>query len=164
MELPSRDRLILVTRYLLSPKWKLDRLSDILNMPRERIRQIGVDGLDQIRQNRENANTAHDRRRLGRRDMPPALVPLLRGSAKPDESGNNPIRRPAELEVAALVDAIQHASAISDPEIMTRFLREQQLAIGPTRITARRRPTAAVEAKTPLTDADDVMPLLSSIA
>ena len=48
MGLPPRDRFILVTRYLLSSKWKLDRLSDLLKMSRERIRQIGVDGLDQI--------------------------------------------------------------------------------------------------------------------
>jgi RNA polymerase sigma-32 factor len=164
MELPSRDRLILVTRYLLSPKWKLDRLSDMLKMSRERIRQIGVDGLDQIRRTIESANTAHDRRRPGRRDMPPALVPLLRGSAKSDEPCNNPIRHPAELEVAALVDAIERASATSDPEMMARFLRDQQLAIGPTRITTRRRPTTAVNARTPLANVDDRMPVLSSVS
>jgi hypothetical protein len=136
----------------------------MLKMSRERIRQIGVDGLDHIRRNIESANTAHDRRRPGRRDMPPALVPLLRGSAKPDDACNNPIRRQAELEVAALVDAIERASATSDPETMARFLRDQQLAIGPTRITTRRRPTTPMNARTALADADDRMAVLSSLS
>ncbi len=49
MTLPPRDRFILITRYLLNPKWKLDRLSETLKMSRERIRQIGDDGLRTIR-------------------------------------------------------------------------------------------------------------------
>ncbi len=49
MELSPRDRFILITRYLLMPKWKLDRLSETLKMSRERIRQIGCDGLARIR-------------------------------------------------------------------------------------------------------------------
>jgi DNA-directed RNA polymerase specialized sigma subunit len=142
MELPSRDRLILVTRYLLSPKWKLDRLSDMLQMSRERIRQIGVDGLDQIRRNIETASAPRDRRRPGRRDVPAALIPLLRDPANVGLHGQAPVRQSAEMEVAALVDAIERASATSDPEIMATFLRDQQLAIGPTRITRRGRPAA----------------------
>jgi RNA polymerase sigma factor (sigma-70 family) len=161
MELPSRDRFILVTRYLLSPKWKLDRLADMLKMSRERIRQIGVDGLDQIRRNMERANMAQDRRRPGRRDVPPAVVPLLRGSVKLDGSCNNQAGRPSELEVAALVDTIERASATSDPEIMAKFLRDQQLAIGSTRIINRRQPMGAVKAGIPLSDADDLMPMPS---
>jgi RNA polymerase sigma-32 factor len=159
MELPSRDRFILVTRYLLSPKWKLDRLSDLLKMSRERIRQIGVDGLDQIRRNIESANTARDRRRPGRRDMPRALIPLLRGPTKLGERCDDPIRRSAEVEVATLVDAIERASATSDPEMMAGFLRDQQLLIGPTRTTCRRRPTVAVNARKPPADTDDLMPV-----
>lgn len=54
MALPARDRFILITRYLLNPKWKLDRLSDTLKMSRERIRQIGDDGLRSIRRNLAN--------------------------------------------------------------------------------------------------------------
>jgi RNA polymerase sigma-32 factor len=157
MALPSRDRFILVTRYLLSPKWKLDRLSDLLKMSRERIRQIGVDGLDQIRRNIENANTVHDRRRPGRRDMPHALIPLLRGPSRLNESGDDPIQRSAEIEVAALVDAIERASATADPDVMAEFLREQQLMIGPTRTTCRRQPVLAVAAATPAADTDDLV-------
>jgi DNA-directed RNA polymerase sigma subunit (sigma70/sigma32) len=148
MELPSRDRLILVTRYLLNPKWKLDRLSDMLQMSRERIRQIGVDGLDQIRRNVETANAPHDRRRPGRRDVPTTLIPLLRDAANLPTCSPVPVRRSAaEMEVAALVDAIERASATSDPETMARFLRDQQLAIGPTRITRRGRSAAATDAR-----------------
>ncbi len=49
MSLPPRERFILVTRYLLNPKWKLDRLSATLKMSRERTRQIGDDGIGVIR-------------------------------------------------------------------------------------------------------------------
>jgi hypothetical protein len=157
MALPSRDRFILVTRYLLSPKWKLDRLSELLKMSRERIRQIGVDGLDQIRRNIESANTVHDRRRPGRRDMPQTLIPLLRGSSRLNGSCDDPIRRSAEVEVAALVDAIERASVTADPEIMAAFLREQQLVIGPTRTTCRRQPALAVAAAVPAANTDDLM-------
>jgi RNA polymerase sigma-32 factor len=159
MELPSRDRFILVTRYLLSPKWKLDRLSELLKMSRERIRQIGVDGLDQIRRNIESANTVRDRRRPGRREMPRALIPLLREPTNPGVRRNDPIRRSAEAEVAALVDAIERASATSDPETMAGFLRDQQLVIGPTRTTCRRRPTVVVNTRTPCADTNDLVPV-----
>ena len=49
MDLPPRERFILITRYLLNPKWKLDRLSNTLKMSRERIRQI-EESADQILQ------------------------------------------------------------------------------------------------------------------
>jgi RNA polymerase sigma-32 factor len=159
LQLPPRDRFILVTRYLLSPKWKLDRLSDILKMSRERIRQIGVDGLDQIRRSIGNVNTQPDRRRPDRRDVPSSLIPLLRGSPQADIPGPVPMRRRAELEVAALVDAIERASASSDPEVMATFLRDQQLAIGPTRITSRRPPNAPQAA-----EADDLAPALKCVS
>ena len=48
MELPARERFILVTRYLLDQKWKLDRLSDTLMLSRERVRTIANDSLGQI--------------------------------------------------------------------------------------------------------------------
>jgi RNA polymerase sigma-32 factor len=163
MELSSRDRLILVTRYLLSPKWKLDRLSEMLKMSRERIRQIGVDGLDQIRRNIEAANPPHDRRRPGRRDMPAALMPLLRGAATVGARGHDRMQSTAEMQVATLVDAIERASAASDPEVMARFLRDQQLAIGPTRITNRRRPEAA-NLRAALADQDDLVPARRSVS
>jgi len=82
MDLPPRERFILITRYLLNPKWKLDRLSDTLKMSRERIRQIATDGLTQIQ------------RRVGSADV-----------------SHNPARHHAAAEMQALVTAIEHASA-----------------------------------------------------
>ena len=49
MSLSPRDRFILLTRYYMTPKWKLGPLSTLLNLSRERIRQIGLDGLMVIR-------------------------------------------------------------------------------------------------------------------
>lgn len=82
MDLPPRERFILITRYLLNPKWKLDRLSDTLKMSRERIRQIATDGLTQIQ------------RRVGSADV-----------------SHNPDGHHAAAEMQALVTAIEHASA-----------------------------------------------------
>ena len=150
MALPGRDRFILITRYLLSPKWKLDRLADTLKMSRERIRQIGVDGLEQIRRTVESGNTLPERRRLGRQDTVYAsLTPLLRGSGNLDAAGKGPQRSRAEIEMTALVDVIEKASASSDPDVMAALLKEQHLAIGPTRVT-NRRTIATVEAITPI--------------
>jgi DNA-directed RNA polymerase specialized sigma24 family protein len=145
MELPPRDRFILITRYLLNPKWKLDRLSDTLKMSRERIRQIGVDGLARIRSTIQDGETARERRRPGRAAFAhPSLIPLLRGTNGPN-GGNKPARCAAETEVAALVASIERASASANPEDMVAFLKDQQLNIGPTRIVNRRQ---AVEADT----------------
>jgi RNA polymerase sigma-32 factor len=159
MALPSRDRFILVTRYLMTPKWKLDRLSDLLKMSRERIRQIGVDALDQIRRSVENAKPQQDRRRSGRRDVPATLVPLLRAA------GNlgKPESRSAEAEIEALIAAIERAAAASNPDVMAALLRDQQLAIGPTRITAVRRPVADVAVIPSLSDVSGLSPLLSPV-
>ena len=82
MELPARERFILITRYLLDRKWKLDRLSDTLKMSRERIRQIATDSLDRIQRRVGSAEVRHD-----------------------------PARRHAAAEAQALVNAIEHASA-----------------------------------------------------
>jgi len=157
MALPPRDRFILLTRYLMSPKWKLDRLSDMLKMSRERIRQIGVDALDQIRRSIESANSPQDRRRPGRRDVPATLVPILRAAGKVSERNGQPARRSGEAEVAALIEAIERASEASDPEVMAAFLRDQQLAIGPTRVTALRRPTVDASVGLRVPDAKDLM-------
>jgi hypothetical protein len=123
MNLPARDRFILITRYLLSPKWKLDRLSDTLKMSRERIRQIGVDGLTRIRHAASAVGTMPV---PGRQGHPQSVAAVAGGPCK------------AAAEVAALVNAIERASASTDPETMTAFLRDQRLAIGPTRITRSR--------------------------
>jgi DNA-directed RNA polymerase sigma subunit (sigma70/sigma32) len=154
MALAPRDRFILTTRYLLCPKWKLDKLSDTLKMSRERIRQIGVDGLTRIHRTINDADAARDRRRPGRPQFAhPNLIPLLRGidgledgTAGVDNT-RNLSRRVPEAEVAAFVDAIERASASPDPEVMAAFLKDQHLAIGPTRITQSR---AAIEKASPV--------------
>jgi hypothetical protein len=153
MALPPRDRFILTTRYLLSPKWKLDKLSDTLKMSRERIRQIGVDGLTQIRQAVQDSEATRERRRPGRPEFAhPALIPLLRGkngnSGRADRISSSPklINRSAEAEVAAFVDAIERVSASADPTVMAAFLKDQNLAIGPTRITQGRSVIATADA------------------
>jgi DNA-directed RNA polymerase specialized sigma subunit len=148
MALPPRDRFILITRYLVSPKWKLDRLSDTLKMSRERIRQIGVDGLGRIRETISGTKTMTERRRPGR---PPtvskALIPLLRESRTGDDGGGHmgkrgaAVGRSAEAEVMVLIQAVERASASSDPEDLATFLRDQKLTIGPTRIV-KSHPTA----------------------
>jgi DNA-directed RNA polymerase sigma subunit (sigma70/sigma32) len=151
MALPARDRFILVTRYLLSPKWKLDRLSDLLKMSRERIRQIGVDGLDQIRRSIESGQPVRERRRPGRRDMPATLIPLLRSPSQPQVGAAT---RSAEAQVAALVEAIERAAV--DQAAMADFLKDQQLVIGPTRTINRRPP--AFDAASSCAPTDDLMP------
>ena len=138
MDLPPRDRFILITRYLLCPKWKLDRLSDTLKMSRERIRQIGVDGLAQIRSAIAEAETVRDRRRPGRPAFAhPALIPLLRNPSGHD-TGPVPASHHAEAEVAKLVAAIECASESSDPQDMDALLKNQKLTVGPTRIVGGR--------------------------
>lgn len=106
MALPPRERFILITRYLLTRKWKLDRLSDTLMLSRERIRIIANDSLGQIQ------------RRVG-----------------PEDVKHNPAPCHAVAEINALVSAIEHASLSTDPADMVIFLKTQQVATGPTRIT-----------------------------
>ena len=112
MELPARERFILVTRYLLDRKWKLDRLSDTLKMSRERIRQIATDSLERIQCRIGSAEVRHD-----------------------------PARHHAAAEVHALVSAIEHASTSADPDVMPALFRDQRIVAGPTRITQRRPAT-----------------------
>jgi len=144
MELAPRDRFILVTRYLLSPKWKLDRLSDTLKMSRERIRQIAVDGLERIRRTMNDTAAGREQRRPGPRSTHSALIPLLRGQGNLNCSvggtgvQRDPARCAVEAKVAALVEAIERASASPDPETMGLFLNDQQICIGPARITNNR--------------------------
>jgi RNA polymerase sigma-32 factor len=113
MALPPRERFVLIARYLLTHKWKLDRLSGTLMLSRERIRLIANDSLGQIQ-----------------RSIGPADVKY------------NPAPHRAVADLDALVSAIEHASTSADPADMELFLRNQQVTTGPTRIT-KPRSTAA---------------------
>ena len=108
MGLSPRDRFILITRHLLTPKWKLDRLSDTLKMSRERIRQIAGDGLARIRSRVGSANVCH-----------------------------NPARHRAAAEAEALVSRIERASASSDPNDLIALFQEQGIKVGPMRVVNR---------------------------
>jgi RNA polymerase sigma factor (sigma-70 family) len=153
MDLPARHRFILIARYLL--KWKLDQVSDTIGLSPERIRQIGVEGLSRIRQtiNRAgNSASGSDRRRPGRLPyVHPSLIPLLRNAANLVDhdvrasAGRNPVHRCAAVEVEALANAIERASASSDPEAMAALLRDQQIKSARTRIVSR--PPATIEAR-----------------
>lgn len=109
MALPPRERFILVTRYLLTRKWKLDRLSDTLMLSRERVRTIANDSLGQIQRSVGSAGAS-----------------------------DNPAPHRAVAELEALVSAIEHVSTSADPADMDLFLRNQQVTTGPTRITKPR--------------------------
>lgn len=107
-DLAPRDRFILITRYLLLPKWRLDRLSECLKMSRERIRQIGDDSLARIRRSVTMAGVSH-----------------VAGSEKAVE------------QIEALANAVEAASASADPTALPRLLAEQDIAIGSTRGAGR---------------------------
>lgn len=109
MDMSPRDRFILITRYLLVPKWKLSRLSDTLEMSRERIRQIGCDGLARIRSRVGTSGSRHD-----------------------------PSRRPVAEELNALVAQIERASESADPGAIAELMKSQRIAIGSTRSPAAR--------------------------
>ena len=109
MALPPRERFILITRYLLTRKWKLDRLSDTLTLSRERIRIIATGSLGQIQR-----------------------------SVGPGGAKHNPAPHRAVAEVDALVSAIEHASISTDPADIALLLKDQKIATGPTRITKPR--------------------------
>jgi DNA-directed RNA polymerase sigma subunit (sigma70/sigma32) len=113
MDMSPRDRFILITRYLLAPKWKLDRLSETLKMSRERIRQIGCDGLARIR-----------------------------GRVGTDGVRHTPGSRDVAEQLEALVTRIERASESSDPAELAALLLEQKITIGATRVVAN-RPAAA---------------------
>ena len=141
MELPTRDRFILITRYFLVPKWKLDRLADTLGLSRERIRQIGADSLSQIRRTINNAALAADRRRPGHLAAPrPASVPTMRGLPGPNGRAtagmvwNGPPVRSASAAVEALAEEIERAAASSDPKFLAALLEDQRIVLGPARI------------------------------
>ena len=131
MELPPRERFILIARYLLDRKWKLDRLSDTLKMSRERIRQIATDGLTRIQRRIGSADVSHD-----------------------------PARHHAVAQAQQLINAIEHASVSSDPAIMAALFRDQQIATGPTRITQRRPATIAINPITCFLSAPALTPAL----
>ena len=109
MDLPPRERFILITRYLLTSKWKLDRLSDTLKMSRERVRQIASDGLARIQLRVGSEDVKHD-----------------------------PACQHAAAEAQALVNAIEHASTSSDPKAIAALLVDQQIPTGPTRVSHQR--------------------------
>jgi RNA polymerase sigma-32 factor len=109
MNLSPRDRFILITRYLLGQKWKLEHLSETLKMSRERIRQIGDDSLARIR----------------------AQVPAAGVHHKP---GNGK----AAEQLDALVEAIEAISAVRDANAVAAFLVEHGITTGPVRITRPR--------------------------
>ena len=106
MDLPPRERFILITRYLLGSKWKLDRLSQTLLMSRERIRQIATEALTRMQD------------RIGSEDV------------KHDPSGAH-----AQAAAAAqvLVTAIERASASTNPAAIPALLREQGISTGSVR-------------------------------
>ena len=116
MAQPPRERFILITRYLLPRKWKLDRLSDTLMLSRERIRLIANDSLAQIQH----------------------------GSGNPVGCKHGPAPARAVAEVDALVSAIEHASTSADSADMDLLLRSSGIITGPTRITKPR--STAVQA------------------
>ena len=107
ISLPPRDRFILITRNLISPKWKLDRLSETLEMSRERLRQIGDDGLSRIKRMVGTAGVRH-----------------------------NPENESAIAQIEALVHAIEVASQATAKEL-AGFLTAEKIAIGPTRTVRR---------------------------
>lgn len=110
MTLRPRDRFVVITRYLLDAKWKLDHLSDVLKMSRERIRQICDCSLNDIRRALEAGGTA-----------------------------DTPQRRAAAVEVQAMVDAIERAVQSGDPQAMAQVMRAYNVMIGPSRAVAPRK-------------------------
>jgi RNA polymerase sigma-32 factor len=130
LELSPRDRFILITRYLLNTKWKLDRLSDTLKMSRERIRQIACDGLARIRAN-----------------------------VGPNGVSHNPSRRRAGETIEALVKQVEAASESSDPSAIAVLLRTQHIITGPTRILNRSAAAPAKQAETETKVPEWVSPL-----
>lgn len=115
LRLSPRDRFILITRYLLASKWKLDQLSDTLKMSRERIRQIACDSLSRIR-------TAVGPNGAPHRDT---------GSV-------------ATKQIEALVARIEQVSEAGDEASITGLLVEQQIITGPSRMSSRPSANLAV--------------------
>jgi len=76
-------------------------------MSRERIRQIGCDGLARIR-----------------------------GRVGPTSARANPARRLLAEQLEALVSRIENASASSDPDAVTELMKDLQITIGSSRAGA----------------------------
>ena len=104
MTLRPRDRFVVITRYLLDTKWKLDHLSDVLKMSRERIRQISDCSLADIRRALDASGV-----------------------------NETPARQAAAAEVQAMVDSIERAVASSDPQAISKVMRAYNVLIGPSR-------------------------------
>lgn len=115
MDMSARDRFILVTRYLITPKWKLDRLSETLKMSRERIRQIGCDGLTRIR----------------------TVIGAEGASHKAVRSGSI-------AKIDALVAKIENASTAHSLDAVEALLREEGIVVRAPR-AALGRPVDALE-------------------
>ena len=115
MALSPRDRFILITRYLLNQKWKLDRLSKVLGMSRERIRQIGDVSLNQIR----------------------LKSATIGNSGRPNAGA-------AVSELETLVDAIDRISGAAEPGQLSAFLVKHNIATGPSRVVQRRTPVVGL--------------------
>lgn len=121
LAMTPRDRFILVTRYLLPTKWKLDQLSDTLKMSRERIRQIACNSLARIR-----------------------------GDVGPDGAAHDPARRHAAVTMEALISRIERVSESGDAARMAALLLELQVIAGPIRMPARPAATLAPDWVRPL--------------
>jgi len=104
MTLRPRDRFVVITRYLLDTKWKLDQLSDVLKMSRERIRQICEGSLAAIRSAISDGGLA-----------------------------DTPARRAAAAEVQAMVSSIERAATSDDPLAINQLMRAYGVLIGPSR-------------------------------
>jgi RNA polymerase sigma-32 factor len=104
MTLRPRDRFVVITRYLLDTKWKLDRVSDVLKMSRERIRQICEGGLAEIRR------------------------AIVESGVK-----DTPARRAAAVAVQEMVRSIEVAAISTEPLAMEKLMQHYGVLIGPSR-------------------------------
>jgi DNA-directed RNA polymerase sigma subunit (sigma70/sigma32) len=104
MTLRPRDRFVVITRYLLDTKWKLDHVSDVLKMSRERIRQICEGGLAEIRR------------------------AIVESGVK-----DTPARRAAAVAVQEMVRSIEAAAISTEPLAMEALMQRYGVLIGPSR-------------------------------
>jgi len=117
MTLRPRDRFVVITRFLLSTKWKLDHVSDVLKMSRERIRQICEGGLAEIRR------------------------ALAESGVK-----DTPARRAAAVAVQEMVSSIEAAAISTDPLAMEKLMQRYGVLIGPSRGVNMHKTQPAAEA------------------
>ena len=104
MTLRPPDRFVVITRYLLDTKWKLDHVSDVLKMSRERIRQICEGGLAEIRR------------------------AIVESGVK-----DTPARRAAAVAVQEMVRSIEAAAISTEPLAMEALMQRYGVLIGPSR-------------------------------